>query len=384
MAETKRHYFDWAATALPDNRLTAEAAIGSQPAFANPSSKHLEGRTARETLENARVKCAQALSVKPETLYFTSGGTESNNIVLYSMLKKTGKGRVMFSAVEHPSVRDNCYVLEQFGIPVTPVAVEKDGRVNPKIFIRTLEKHPDTRMAAIMSVNNETGAIMDTGEIVRQIRQSDLPVHVHCDLVQAAGKILLDIKSWGIDSASFSAHKLGGPRGIGLLYLKKPVEPLFAGGQENGIRPGTENIAGAMALAQALQEFCLPDAVAANTGPAQERWNFLIHALKSNNRFSLIPEDRTENDPRFSPWILQARFKGIPGEVMVRALDSEGFAISTGSACSSSHKERPVLKAMGLDESSSLEGIRISQGWTTTGDDIEALIAGIDKVLRLL
>jgi cysteine desulfurase len=181
-----------------------------------------------------------------------------------------------------------------------------------------------------------------------------------------------------------SAHKLGGPKGIGLLYLRKPLEALFAGEQEKGIRPGTENTMAALAMAQILEERASGDAVKNEFGKAEERWGFLIKSLKNMERCILIPKDRQTQDSRFSPWILQLAFSGIPGEVMLRALDAEGFAISTGSACSSSSEERPVLTAMGMDESASREGIRISQGWTTTAEDIEALLEGIKKVLGFL
>ncbi|MCL2479902.1 MAG: aminotransferase class V-fold PLP-dependent enzyme [Treponema sp.] len=141
MAEQSRHYFDWAATAPPlsnDNLTFSESDI-----FGNPSSVHREGKAAREALEKARSACAKVLGVKPETLYFTSGGTESNNIVLYSFLKRKGNGRILYSAVEHPSIRDNCSVLEYLGVPVASIAAEKDGRISPETFGRTLETNPD-------------------------------------------------------------------------------------------------------------------------------------------------------------------------------------------------------------------------------------------------
>jgi cysteine desulfurase len=209
------------------------------------------------------------------------------------------------------------------------------------------------------------------------------PVHFHSDLVQAAGKVPLDISGWDLDSASLSAHKLGGPRGTGLLYLKKPLEPLYTGGeQEGGVRPGTENTSGALALAECLEKQA--DTLEEGRKKAEERWKRLIEGLKKTSRCVLIPEDREAEDSRFSPWILQVRFKDAPGEVMVRALDSEGFAVSTGSACSSSSPERPVLRAMGLDDAACLEGIRISQGRSTAMEDIEALLGGIEKVLAFL
>jgi cysteine desulfurase len=288
--------------------------------------------------------------------------------------------------VEHPSVRENCLVLERLGFSVGAIAVEADGRVTEKTLKKALEKFPNLRFAALMAVNNETGAIMDMGALSGLLRAREgPPVHLHCDLVQAAGKIALDIEGWDLDSASLSAHKLGGPRGIGLLYLKKPLAPLYTGGEQEGnVRPGTENTFGALALAECLEKHATPAALNETCEKAGERWRVLIGALKKIKRCVLIPGDREEADRRFSPWILQARFKDAPGEVMVRALDSEGFAVSTGSACSSASPERPVLQAMGLDDAARLEGIRISQGWSTTMEDIEALIQGIEKVLAFL
>jgi cysteine desulfurase len=210
------------------------------------------------------------------------------------------------------------------------------------------------------------------------------PVHLHSDLVQAVGKIPINIKGWDLDSASVSAHKLGGPIGIGLLYLKKPIEVLYAGDQERGIRPGTENVYGAIALAGLLEKLAAPETVIHEVAKAEERWQYLLKSLKAIKRCSIIPEDRETQDSRFSPWILQARFKDIPGEVMLRALDAEGFSISTGSACSSASPERPVLAAMGLDEATRREGIRISQGWTTTMDDIEALLESVRHVVHFI
>jgi cysteine desulfurase len=379
MYQTERHYFDWAATAIPcDN-------VPDNLHFGNPSSPHFEGRKAKEALEDTRSRCAKVLGVLPENIYFSSGGTESNNLVLYSFLKRKMKGRMLYSATEHPSIRENCFVLERFGIPVSPIAVEKDGRVSAETLGRALGKDPDTRFAAIMAVNNEIGAVTDMEKIASVIRNvNGAPVHLHSDLVQAVGKIPIDIKGWDLDSASVSAHKLGGPIGIGLLYLKKPIEVLYAGDQERGIRPGTENVYGAIALAGLLEKLAAPETVKNESAKAEERWQYLIKSLKAIKRCSIIPEDRETQDARFSPWILQARFKDIPGEVMLRALDAEGFAISTGSACSSASPERPVLAAMGLDEAARREGVRISQGWTTTMDDIEALLESVRHVVHFI
>ena len=379
----KRRYFDWAATAPP---MPPALPAGNVP-FGNPSSRHTEGRLAREALEEARRRCAGALGVQPETLCFTSGGTESNVLALHSLLLKKGRAAgfpLLYSAVEHPSVRENAFRLERLGLPSGEIAVEADGRVSERTLAAALAKHGKPRLAALMAVNNETGAVMDLPRLVPLLRGADgPPAHIHSDLVQAAGKIPLDLRAWDLDSASLSAHKLRGPRGTGLLYLRKPLEPLAAGGgQEGGLRPGTETVAGALALADCLEAF-LPQAEA-EYRLAAARAKALIAALKGMERCVIIPACREAEDSRFSPYILQAAFRGIPGEVMVRALDDAGFAVSTGSACGSQRKQRPVLAAMGLDQGLSFEGIRISQGWTVTMDDIAALIEAIRGIAGVL
>jgi cysteine desulfurase len=372
-----RHYFDWAATAIPDPEAPASAPFG------NPSSPHDEGRRARAALEDARARCAAVLGVPAESLYFTSGGTESNCIAVHSSLFRRG-GRAIASDAEHSSVRENIAVLEQLGKPTGKIAVDEAGRVTPALLEKALRKYGDVRFAAVMAVNNETGAITDIPGLRDVMRNyGGAPVHFHCDLAQGVGKIPLDLAGWDADSASLSAHKIGGPRGIGLLYLRKPVEALCAGGgQERNIRPGTENTAGALALAYCLENH----AALAETryASALRRWKRFLSGLKNCGRCVCIPENREIDGDSFSPYIVQAAFDGVPGEVMVRALDDLGFAVSTGSACSSSSQERPVLAAIGVGEKLSLEGIRISQGWSTTEDEIDALLEAIAEVLRFL
>ncbi|MCL2229726.1 MAG: aminotransferase class V-fold PLP-dependent enzyme [Treponema sp.] len=364
-------------------------------AFGNPSSQHNEGRIAKIALEDARKRCANALDVAPETLYFTSGGTESNSIALFSTLTRPGKGRVISSLAEHASVREGMQTLERLGKTTGVITVDSAGRVTPDTLTKALNQYGDVRFISAMHVNNETGAvtdIMSLRDVIKKYTDAGKPhIHFHCDLVQAAGKIPVDIKSFDIDSASISAHKLGGPRGIGLLYFKKPVEVFFSGGgQESGIRGGTENVQGAVGLAD-----CLEEGLGKKLGfdkkagldkkaDAKARWQKLIGALADVKRCTLIPYERNLDFDNFSPYILQAAFKDIPGEVMARALDDLGFAVSTGSACSSSSPERPVLVAMGVSENLRIEGIRISQGYSTTNEDIDALLCGIKEVLKFL
>jgi cysteine desulfurase len=374
----RRLYFDWAATAVPEFPPSH-----SGVPFGNPSSLHHEGKEARHALQNARERCAAVLGVPAETVYFTSGGTESNCIPLYSGLNRPGDGRILAAAGEHSSIAENLPVLERLGKPVGRIPLDPLGRVTEELLAQTLEKYRDTRFAAIMAVNNETGAITDIAAMRNILRKREgPPIHFHCDMVQAVGKIPLDIAGWDLDSGSLSAHKIGGPRGIGLLYLKKTLAVLYAGGgQERRVRPGTENVAGALALADCLERRALPEKIAAEYPSARSRWKSFLEGLSRIEQCSLIPAQRDIDDPRFSPYIVQTAFKDIPGEVMVRALDDIGCAVSTGSACTSGSPDRPVLAAMGIAENVSLEGIRVSQGWSTTIADIDQLLAAIAEVV---
>jgi len=382
-SEENRVYFDWAASSpYSPGELCAP--------YGNPSSQHREGREAKQALEDARLRCAAVLNVPPETLFFTSGGTESNSIAIFSNLMRKGRGRIISSLAEHSSVREAMETLEKMGKPVGSIQVDVQGKVTPVDLERALAKYGDVRFASCMAVNNETGVISDISALRDVIRKSSpAPIHLHCDLVQAAGKIPLDIEGWEIDSASISAHKISGPRGIGLLYLrrKNALEVFYSGGgQEGGIRGGTENTRGAVELADCLEKYADAQTVKANYVRAKERWKKLINSLCANERCTIIPSSRTGEDEsdEFSPYILQAAFKDIPGEVMARALDDLGFAVSTGSACSSTSPERPVLVAMGVPENLRIEGIRISQGWSTTEGEIDLLLDAIAEVLKFL
>jgi cysteine desulfurase len=262
------------------------------------------------------------------------------------------------------------------------IGSERDGRVSPGTLAKALAGLENPRLVSVMMVNNETGSLTDLPSLVKTARERG-PVHFHSDLVQALGKIPFDLASLDLDSASFSAHKIGGPRGVGILWLKKPLEVLNAGGgQERGVRPGTENVDGALAFASALEACCFRETVRGHYESARGRFKTLIEGLRSMDRAFLIPGDRGGVDERFSPYILQCAFRGIPGEVMVRLLDDRGFAVSTGSACSSSSRSRPVLAAMGLGGQERREGVRISQGWSTEDCGIEALLSAVKDILK--
>ncbi|MDR2509823.1 MAG: aminotransferase class V-fold PLP-dependent enzyme [Spirochaetaceae bacterium] len=372
----ERHYFDWAATAIPDTEIVPPAPFG------NPSSKHTEGRDARRALEDARSRCAAALGVKPETLYFTSGGSEANAIALFSRLRLASKSSacVLLGAAEHPSLKANAQVLREAGIPVYETGVEQDGGVSVRTLEKALSSHEDAAFAGVSFVQNETGAISDVESLCRLAHSyPGRPVHFHCDMVQALGKLHCPLA--GVDSAAFSAHKTGAPRGVGLLYLKKTFAALvLGGGQERGIRSGTENVAGALSFALTLEKRVSEMQRCAKE--ASFRMARLIAELHGIERCTLVPACRTCEDARFSPYILQAAFRDIPGEVFSRMLDDAGIAVSTGSACSSNNKSRPSLAAMGVDEKTAFEAVRISQGWSTSDQSVTALISAIKSILQ--
>jgi cysteine desulfurase len=374
----KRRYFDWAATAIPFD-------FNAEVPFGNPSSRHHEGKAARGALEDARRRCAAILEVDPACLYWTSGGTESNALVLSALVRRrcASNGAALAGATEHASIRAQDIPLRAVGTPFYHIGAEADGTVSPEKVKKALEKHPDARLVALMHVNNETGAINDLARLVQAVRESS-GAHIHSDMVQSLGKLSFSLACLGLDSAAFSAHKIGGPRGIGLLYLKKPLETLFrGGGQERGVRGGTENVWGALFFADCLERRAA-SGIEDGRMAAEERMARLIGGMRRIEGSALIPESRAERDARFSPFIVQAAFSGIPGEVMARSLDETGFAVSTGAACSSAEKKRPVLEAMGVSAKTAFEAFRVSQGWSTTEDDIDALLAALQNSTRSL
>jgi len=337
------HYFDWAATSPSDEDILRSALEETLSVWGNPSSVHAAGKSARALLESARTRCAHALGVPSERVYFTSGGTESDHIPLLSVLNRPQKGTVLVSSIEHPALRSEADELAKCGWNVVSVPANPAGIITPEAVLSKLTD--DTVLVCVMAVNNETGAVQPVHAIADALAQASggnkRRAKLHVDCVQAAGKIPLDISYRGIDSAAFSAHKLCGPRGTGILYLADPLEPfLRGGGQEKNIRSGTENVYGALAFSKCLERYCLtPDNAQALERYEQQKdyTRAFLAQIAAVRGCTVIPavrlESAHEND--YSPWIVQAAFSRVPGQVMLRALDSEGFCISTGSACSS-------------------------------------------------
>ncbi len=384
------HYFDWAATAPCDQQILEESLRLSIEHWGNPSSIHQAGTEARSVLEEQRKRCAKVLGVNENTIYFTSGGTESDHIPLLSMLTRPQKGNIVLSAIEHPALREMAKAVNNLGYKVTFVNPKKDGIVTVDDIMAVVDE--DTVFVSIMAVNNETGAIQPIYKIADALNEygkGKRKPFFHIDCVQAAGKIPLDLNYKGIDSAAFSAHKISGPRGIGILYLSKEISGfLRGGGQEKNIRSGTENLFGAAAFARCLEKYYITKTNPSSISRFEEQKQYTRDFISQLNNIKgciLIPHSRadiTEED-NFSPWVIQASFPGIPGQVMERALSSKGYYISTGSACSAGHHSRPILDTMGISGKEKESAVRFSFGHSTTKKAMDDLIIAIKEITEL-
>lgn len=392
MNEINYHrYFDWAATAPFDTQVLQESLEESFKTWGNPSSIYKLGTDSKNTLNEARNSIAQTLEVDSKNLFFTSGGTESDQIPLLSILNHPAESAsILVSSLEHPALREQCKILSRLGYKVIQIPSDTSGIIQPETVASLITN--DTLFIAVMAVNNETGAIQPVKEIAEKIKEKTKGKRkpkFHVDFVQALGKIPFELKNSGIDSAAFSAHKIGGPRGIGLLYIENPsaIEPfLKGGGQEQNIRSGTENVFGAIAFSRVIKKY----AVSKKNVTMTERFelqkkymNEFIKKLSSIKTCHIIPENRLDenfSDTHFSPWVLQAAFEKIPGQVMVRALDSKGFSISTGSACSSKKNARPILEAMNVPPALRENAVRFSFGSLTEKKDIDELFDAVNEI----
>ena len=372
----KNIYLDWAATAIPDQKILNKIYETSIETFANASSVHSPGIKAKKLLENSRELCANALKVDKKNIFFTSGGTESNNISIFSIIRKKIKGRVISTNIEHSSVLNPIGQLEYLGFDIVRIDPDKNGIINPDKIEESLTEN--TTLVLIIHVNNETGAIQPITKIAEIVggysNKIGKRILFHCDGVQGAGKIPVDLANSDIDFYTISSHKISGPKGVGLLYCKDNIEPLYrGGGQENGIRPGTENVAGIYGFSLALQQAV--DNINQNLESAKIKCSLLTETLAKIKECRIIPEQRvsdgTETSDFFSPYILNFYIKNIPAEVLVRVMSEKGFFISAGAACLSNKKhESQTLKSMRIDKNGMSSSVRISIGPQTREEDL--------------
>jgi cysteine desulfurase len=362
----------------------------------NPSSIHSFGEAARALLEESRLACAGILGCEPSRLFFTSGGSESNNIVFSSFLRRARPGHVVTSAVEHSAVYEPSRVLEKFGWRVSRVGPGRGGRIGAEEVAAALA--PDTALVSVMLVNNETGMIQPLKEIAAAVRafergrDSGGPprcrgIHIHTDAVQAAGKIPFSLKDLGVDSLSLSAHKFRGPRGVGILALSPTgsgLEPVYVGGgQERGMRPGTENVAGIAAMARALG--LAHRDIEKNHARAQGLMDILFRAMEGCGHCRILPECRLPHPDWYSPYIASLAFPPVPGEVLVRVMNDRGYAVSTGSACSArKKKDTRVIEGTGVSKKTAFSSVRVSIGPATGEEEIRAFARDLMEEAAIL
>jgi cysteine desulfurase len=373
-------YMDHSATS-PVNREVLEAMNPYfMDSFGNASTLYTLGREARTAMESARKQVASLIGASPEEVYFTSGGTESDNMAIkgtVNRLKDKGN-HIITSAIEHPAVDETCKYLEKNGFQVTYLPVGEEGIVKVSDVEEAIGDK--TILITIMHANNEIGTIQPIAEIGTLAKEKGITFHT--DAVQTVGKIPVNVNELKADMLSISAHKLYGPKGMGALYIRKGVriDPLFhGGGHERGIRPGTENVAGIIGLGKACQ--IAEENLEKNREYVSSLRDRLIKGVLEEIEASYLnghPTKRLPNNANF-------RFSSIEGESLVLQLDAKGIAASTGSACSSKKLEPShVLMAIGLKEVDAHGSLRISLGNENTEEDIDYAINAIKEVVERL
>ncbi len=373
-------YLDHASTTPADPEVVAAMLPWHSEQFGNPSTVYSLGLTAARAVQGARESIAKAIGADADEVYFTSGGTESDDwAILGTAEAQQKKGRhLIASTIEHHAVLESVDYLEKHGYEITRVPVDGAGLVDPESVRRAIR--PDTILVSVMHANNEVGTIQPIAEIGKITREAGVLFHV--DAVQTAGKLPLDVEALAVDMLSVSAHKLYGPKGIGLLYLRKRtrISPLFhGGGQEKGRRAGTHNVPGIMGMAKAfeLAGTRMADDADREATLRDRLWQDLsggIEAIYLNGD----PARRLPNN-------LNVRLDGIEGEAMILMLDMEGICVSSGSACTTGSLEPShVLLAMGIPAEHAHGSLRVTLGRGTTAEDIDHFLKVFPPIVSRL
>lgn len=375
----KKVYLDHAATTHVKSEVLAAMLPVFGQSFGNASSIHAYGREARKLVEDSRERVAKALGAKAEEIYFTSGGTESDNLALKGVAfanQKKGK-HIITSAIEHHAVLHTCQWLEKQGFEVTYLPVDEYGRVRVEDFEKAIR--PDTILASIMFANNEVGTIEPIEALAKAAHAHN--VIFHTDAVQAVGQVEIDVEKMGIDLLSMSGHKIYGPKGVGVLYVKKGIRfeaQMLGGEHERRHRAGTENVPGIVGLATALE-------LATEQMPQE---NARLIALRDRliAGLSKIPYAKLNGHPTERlPNNMNMSFSFIEGEGMLLSLDLMGIAASSGSACTSGSLDPShVLLAMGLNHETAHGSLRLSLGSDNTQEDIDYVIDKLPGIVERL
>ena len=380
-------YLDNAASTAVHPEVVKEMIPYFDTQYGNPSSIHQFGRKAKNAIEKARKQVAALIGAEPDEILFTSGGTESNNTILYGITKlhemthvnfKLENNHIITSSIEHEAVLEPCKKLEEMGLKITYIPVDEHGIVDYNDVANSITEN--TVLVSIMFANNETGTIQPIKEISKICEKYQIPLHT--DAVQAVGKVPINVKELGIDALSISSHKINGPKGVGALFIKKglTITPkILGGGQENGMRSGTENVASIVGFGKACE--IAKEKLNENISHFQTLHSSILERITKeilHVKLNGHPEKRIFNN-------IHLTFLGVNGEDLIIKLDEHGIAASTGSACSvHTQKASYVLKAMGFNHEQITGSLRISFGYMNTLDEVKQAVEVLKKVVAEL
>jgi len=373
-----RIYLDYAATTPVAGEVLETMLPYFSECWGNASAVYATGREARRAVEDARKAVAAAIGAQPQEIYFTSGGSESDNTAICGTaraLKEKGK-HIITTAIEHHAVLNPCKQLQKEGFEVTFVMPDREGRIDLESIRKVIRT--DTIIVSVMTANNEIGTIEPVSEIGRICRENGILFHT--DAVQAVGSISVNVQETGCDLLSLSAHKFYGPKGIGALYIREGtrLNPLIAGGeQERGLRAGTENVPGIAGLGKAIA--MAGENAEQNAVHMRRMRDRLVKGILSSVPEAVLngpKEDRLPNNCSF-------RFDGIDGEALLLRLDLAGIAASAGSACTAGSREvSHVLKAIGLTEAEAKSSLRLTTGIYTTENEVDETVKVIGEIVK--
>lgn len=354
--------------------------------YGNPSSMHQKGIDAEKYITQAKKTIADSLKVEPKEIIFTSGGTESNNMALVgaAMANKRSGNHIITTRIEHPSVHNPLLFLEEMGFRISYLPVNKYGKLEMDVLLNEICE--ETIIVSIMYVNNEIGSVQDIVEISKQIKEKNPKVLFHVDGIQAFGKYRIYPKRMGIDLFSISGHKIHGPKGIGALYIRDKVKMkpiLFGGGQQKGMRSGTENVPGIAGLGVATKEIYIDH---------ENKIKHLYELKKAFIQGVQEIDDATVNGitdkaefTDTAPHIISVSFKGIRSEVLLHTLEEKNIYISSGSACASNHPQLSgTLKAIGIKNELLDSTLRFSLSINSTMEEIEYTLTTLKEVIPML
>jgi cysteine desulfurase len=377
-------YLDNAATTRVFNSVKDIIVETMEADYGNPSSMHKKGLEAEKYIKEAKEILAKALKADTKEIYFTSGGTESNNMALIGAAygNKRNGNHIITTKIEHPSVHNPLIFLEENGFRISYIPVDSLGRIIEEELLNAVCE--DTILVSMMYVNNETGSVQNIKDLSKKIKIKNPVTLVHVDAIQAFGKYTIYPSREDIDLLSISGHKIHGPKGSGVLYVKdkvklKPI--LFGGGQQKGMRSGTENVPGIAGIGQAVKEIYANHVNKVNH--LYELKQYLVEGLK---RLDGVHVNCVSDNLRDSaPHIVSASFEGIRSEVLLHALEDRKIYVSSGSACATNHPElSTTLQAIGLDRSLLDSTLRFSFSVNTTREDITYTLEAVEELIPVL